>query len=532
MRIRWIALASLALWGTAECQQAPPAITPGSIVNAASLMPASLPGGVLPRGGLVALFGPRLRADTVTVRANGLTFEAVQVFQADEYLTVLLPADLPAGDAQLSLTYAGQRSVDHPVPIANYAPGLFTVRPSGFSCPEAQRFLDRREAVPRPAAFAPGSDAVLFATGASPASQLLLAGQRVPLSAMADCQPGLQRFRFTIPDGLPPGCNLPLVVAAPDSTTSNYLTLSVKPCAPEDTWLARAASSPDRLSFVLMIRSALRLEGKGKSAKDNFFDALLATFGARMGPPDHPDFIWPPAGQCVSFSGTLAGAALINEETVENAARLEVEDFLTTIPRGPKLTLEYPLLENRDAGKELKINGRPIPRHPRHQRFYYAPLGGNPPVRILKPSPRFWTAGKYQVTGEGGADIGPFSLDVQFAKDPVWTNRDRIDSIDRTRGVTLKWRGAGAAFIVATGIDNLDGGSSLCLCVAPPRARSFTIPPAALANLPSTLFPGSPYFQLGIAITPETEPPHVKTKGAGAIYAVPLSFISKSVAIP
>lgn len=122
MRIRWDVFASLALWATGEGQQAPPAITPGSIVNAASLMPASLPGGVLPRGGLVALFGPRLRAEKVTIRASGLAFEAAQVFQADEYLTVLLPADLPAGDAQLSLTYQGQRSVDHPVQLATYGP--------------------------------------------------------------------------------------------------------------------------------------------------------------------------------------------------------------------------------------------------------------------------------------------------------------------------------------------------------------------------------------------------------------------------
>ncbi len=90
----------------------------------------------------------------------------------------------------------------------------------------------------------------------------------------------------------------------------------------------------------------------------------------------------------------------------------------------------------------------------------------------------------------------------------------------------------GAAFILAAGIDNLDGGSTLCLCVAPSKARSFTIPPAALANLPSTLIPGSYYSQLGIAFAPETEPPHVKTRGVGAIYAVPLSVVSKSVAIP
>jgi len=530
--MRWVVLASLALWGTGECQQAPPAITPGSIVNAASLMPASLPGGVLPRGGLVAVFGPRLRADTVTIRANGRTLEAPQVFQADEYLTVLLPADLPAGDAQLSLSYQGQRSVDHPVQVANYAPGLFTVRPTGFSCLEARQFLDRREAVSRPAAFAPGTEAVLFATGASPASQLLLAGQRVPVSAMADCQPGLQRFRFTIPDGLPPGCNLPLVVAAPDSTTSNYLTLPVKPCVPADTWLARAAASPDPLGFVLMLRSALRLEGKGKSAKDKFFDTLVATFGAHLGPPDHPDFIWPPAGQCVSFHGTAAVAALINEETVENATRLEVEDFLTTIPRGPKLALEYPMLDNRDAGRQLTVNGRTVLRHPKHQRFYYAGLGGNPPVRVIQPAPRFWTAGKYQISGEGGGDVGPFSLDVRFPREPVWTNRDQIDSIDRARGVTLKWRGEGAAFVLVTGVDNLDGGSALCLCAAPPKAHSFTVPPAALANLPSTLIPGSFYFQLAIAFAPETEPASVKARGVGAIYAVPLSIVSKSVAIP
>lgn len=496
-------------------------------------MPASLAAGGVPRGGLVALFGPRLELDRVTVKAGGREYVLEPQFKSETHVTAFVPEDVPAGDATLAVTYRGQRSVDYPIVVARYSPGLFAVRAEGFSCNEARAFLDRRNAIQRPAALAPGASAVLFATGVSSSSELLVAGERVAIQSLPGCVPGLQQFAFKVPARPPRGCSLPVVVTAPDSPASNFLSLPVAPCTPPDSWFVKAATNPDPLGFVVMLRSALRLEGKGKSAKDTFYDSILATFGVRLGPPDHPDFIWPPAGQCVSFSANTLLGALVNDESLENASRLEVDDFLFTVPRGPKLNLEYPQVALRDAGVAIRLNGREIPKNAKHQRYYFASLGGNPPVKTIKPSPRFWKPGPYRIEGPGGGDVGPFSLDVKFPEELVWTNRDRIDTVDRRKGVTVEWkpaRGYSSVFVLAVGIDTSDGASTLCLCIPRAGATSFMVPPVALSNVPGTLIPGSYYYQLALVAVPDAMPTSAAAKGVGAVYAVPMSVISKSVA--
>ena len=108
-----------------------------------------------------------------------------------------------------------------------------------------------------------------------------------------------------------------------------------------------------------------------------------------------------------------------------------------------------------------------------------------------------------------------------------------IVAIDRNKGVTLEWkpaRGHSSAFIVAMGVDATDGASTLCLCLPPPHATSFAVPPAALANLPTTLIPGSYYYQLALVTVPSALPPSVSAAGVGAVFAVPISVVSKSVA--
>ncbi|MCC6590585.1 MAG: hypothetical protein IT168_28090 [Bryobacterales bacterium] len=514
-------------------QQAPPAITPGAIVNAASLMPASLAAGGVPRGGLVALFGPRLELDRVSIKAQGHEYALQPQFRSETNVTAYVPVDVSAGDATLAVTYRGQRSVDHPVQVVDYSPGLFAVRAESFSCEQARAFLDRRNAIPRPAPLAPGASAVLWATGVSVAAELTVAGERVAMQPLPPCLPGLQRFAFKVPTKPPRACSLPVVVTAPNSPTSNFLPLPVSPCVPPDSWFVKAAANPEPLGFVLLLRSALRLEGKGKTARDTFYDSILATFGVRLGPPDHPDFIWPPAGQCVSFSANTLLGALVNDESLDNASRLEVDDFVFTVPRGPKLNLEYPQVAVRDAGPSIWLNGREIPKNAKHQRYYFATLGGNPPVKTIKPSPRFWKPGPYRIESRGGMDIGSFSINGRFPQEPVWTNRDRIDAVDRRKGVTLEWkapRGYSSVFILALGIDTGDGASTLCLCVPFAGATSFTVPPAVLANVPATLIPGSYYYQLAIVSVPDAMPPSAAAKGVGEIYAVPLSVVSKSVA--
>lgn len=534
-RVRFLGLVLVCAAAVVLSQQAPPAITPGAIVNAASLLPPSLPGGALPRGGLVALYGPRLQLDKITIRSGANEFVAQPQFRSETHVTAYLPPEIPPGDATLTVTYQGQSSVAHPIHIAPYSAGIFAIRPASFSCADAQPFLDRREAIPPSPPLAPGTRANLFATGVSPQAKLLISGKPALLESAPPCVPGLQRFQFTVPSGLPQSCAHPVVLSTPDSTASNYLSLQTVGCVPESTWLTAAALDQKPLSFVLLLRSALRLEGKGKSAKDTFFDAALATFGVRFGPPNDPMNIWPPSGQCTVVSGITAAAAFLQGQPVDDQDRLDANDFLTIVPRGPRFKPEYPILANLDFGPALTINNRAVPRDPKHPQFYFAPLGGNPPIKTIKPSPRFWKSGPFHIAGPGGAAGGPFELDGRFPDELVWTNRDRIDSVDRAKGVTVEWKAPKdlqSVAIFAAAADSTDGASSLCMCSAPAAASSFTIPPEALSNLPTSLFGASYYNVLAIAAAPSAEPVHTTAKGAGTIYAVPLTLTAKSVAFP
>jgi hypothetical protein len=97
--------------------------------------------------------------------------------------------------------------------------------------------------------------------------------------------------------------------------------------------------------------------------------------------------------------------------------------------------------------------------------------------------------GPYTVSAPGGGDIGAFSVKLDVPSALVWTNRGKIDRIDRNAGATVEWKAArnqDAMLIVAANADRYSGDSAVCLCLAPARDGHFRIPPLALGNLPPT----------------------------------------------
>jgi hypothetical protein len=85
--------------------------------------------------------------------------------------------------------------------------------------------------------------------------------------------------------------------------------------------------------------------------------------------------------------------------------------------------------------------------------------------------------------------MGPFTSTVHVTPAIDWTNRDGIATVDRERGVTVKWRAArpnGWVLITAINSDEESGGVGLCSCIEHASAGSFHIPQDALANVPPT----------------------------------------------
>ena len=91
--------------------------------------------------------------------------------------------------------------------------------------------------------------------------------------------------------------------------------------------------------------------------------------------------------------------------------------------------------------------------------------------------------------GGGGADIGPFSINLNNPKALVWENMDQIAAVDRAQGVTVTWSGGdpdGLVRIAGTATQLVDGValSGLFLCTERVSAGQFTVPAFVTHNLP------------------------------------------------
>jgi hypothetical protein len=152
----------------------------------------------------------------------------------------------------------------------------------------------------------------------------------------------------------------------------------------------------------------------------------------------------------------------------------------------------------RDAGPEIAVAGPAgtwrLPRQPDHPGVYSAVLG------------RSIDSGSYRISGIGGKDIRPFLVETRTAPPLEFVDPEQLDTIDRTRGATVAWKGATAeqhVVIAAANVDPLSSAAALCLCVAPGEAGRWRLDPLWLAHLPASQdVPGVPLNYLVLATMP------------------------------
>src|ERR1700736_4430236 len=112
----WLRALVLLAAADASRKPAPPAIRPEGVINAASQMPAQLPGGAIARGSLFRILGERLGPGQVTVRVRkgSATVDAVPAYASATRIDAVLPASSPAGDVSLTVTCNGLTSAPFP----------------------------------------------------------------------------------------------------------------------------------------------------------------------------------------------------------------------------------------------------------------------------------------------------------------------------------------------------------------------------------------------------------------------------------
>jgi len=205
-------------------------------------------------------------------------------------------------------------------------------------------------------------------------------------------------------------------------------------------------------------------------AADSTTDEGVAVFARRDGEDQAPSqvLLIPPLGTCTAYTG---GAASGPQPSASPGDALLASARATGLDAGRRLTVAR-------GGVRLPIS----------------PLPGAPGVykRLLgeaRRGPPFPEPGTVVVAGEGGAEVGAFSVAVAAPEALVWENRDAAGAVDRRLGLTLRWRPPSQAGVVLIGLAGVDASAfawGACSCAVAGAAGTLTIPPAMLATLPAS----------------------------------------------
>jgi uncharacterized protein (TIGR03437 family) len=477
---------------------APPAIDPGGIVNAASRMPGSLPGGAIASGARFLLSGVRLGPgdSVVRIRQGEKQIAAPILHAAAESLEGWIPPEVEPGPAELTVTCDGRSSDPYRLTIVGSSFGFFP--------PET----------PPPAA--PGRTVTLEGTGAgSDPLRVFVGGKQATAVRVEHAAEGLDRVTIQVPADAPKGCAVPVQAVTPAGRASNTVSLAIhepgRPCSDRVDWFREPAATARNMGFLILARVSF--------APNRDFDYAFASFG-REEAGRRPLPPLPPLDTC-----TLIAGSLNVRQVITRARNLGAPAAIPAAPRNPRL----------DAGPQIEIRGPAgaarLDREPRDPRYYAALLGGFPPFTRKPPRPLFLNPGAYKLRAEGGADIGPFTVRLRVPQPVRWTNRDRLDEVDRAIGVTVEWQAArknSVVLIAAASADRFTGDAAACICAAASAEGRFQIPPQSLANLPPTTEENKQLSYLLLAEIP-TDPSRINARSLQAAIAAYLSAAIRAI---
>ncbi len=476
----------------------PPAIGQNGVVNQASQIVPTLPGGALARGARIEIHGVRLASSDgkATVMLPGIP---VPVLSASaKKIEARIPPDAPLGPAAMFVTVAGTISAPFVVEIVASNPGLYSRNVQGWG-PGRIDNLDaggKRSENSRANAAHQGQRVVLEATGFAALTpiRVFVGGRTTTATIRKTDLAGEEELEFAIPKDAPTGCDVPVYVLAAPKRASNVVTIAIgakSQC--EDRFIT--ATAPARVMLAVFSRTVI---------EDSIYDETVASF-ANVGAEARfsPLMLLPPPGTCVAYSGSFQNSTMLPD--TPSAAM--VSDLGGT---------------GLDAGASLTVArqgaSRDIPRNGSATGFFRARLGG----RNMRFGPRslapFLDPGEFRLTVPGGRDIGPFEAQFTGPSPIEWTNRDSIKTVDRAHQLALTWRGAAADRLVialATNVDQVSTATGTVLCTALPGAGHLTIAPELLANLPVSSAGRVPYNRLFLGTMP-AKPQPVRGPGLDA----------------
>jgi uncharacterized protein (TIGR03437 family) len=516
-----------------------------SVVNNASGNIQALPNGGIAQGSVFLLVGSNmgpaalsidhapftsnsLLGTSVSVTVNGTMVRMLMYYTSATQVAGLLPSNTPVGKGTVTVTYNNVTSAPAPITVVQSNFGIDTV---GGTSAGVVTFPDYSvvSATPGPNCGGPntacgaanaGDLLTIWGTGLGPVSgsdssgaglgvnmpnlplKVWLGGVQITASyqGRSGCCIGIDQLVFTVPDGVPLGCAVPLAVQINDQI-SNYTVIAVasgsRTCAPTDPTVAGlslqqvAGGAP--ITFA-QIRLNRRPSNNGPGNRDN----LRATFARNSVPAAFLPFALclidvPPIGTCIVYNN-LNG------------------------PSDPP----FNVLSAPDAGPSLTVNG------PNGSRTLTKTPGSNPTEYFTQINAGdYLSPGAYTITGPGGADIGNFTARMNLPQQPVWTNQSSFSPVNRNSGLTVTWSGGASVLAVVifggSAADNSFSTGAFFACVAAGAAGTFTVPPSVLLALP--VGPGLVTFE------PTANPANFAASGL-TLGSVTSNFDTTAVPVP
>lgn len=465
------------LCGSAAGPQAPPAIGQNGVVNAASQIAPTLAGGAIARGALFTVYGVRLGSlGHTSVTINGVPATVVKA--EARQIEAIMPMSARLGANPLVVAVDRQGSKPFTVDVAASNPGIFSQNGEGWGPARSEVTTSR------PARA--GQRITLVTTGLGDAKQITVVAGGRPVGALRQGD----KITFRIPADAPRGCYVPVYIQAAPARASNVVTLAIgaQGCDSGPVPLVTGA----KLGVVGLSRAVMK--ARRKNLPDAVVDDARISF-AKTGkePVLSPIRLLPPVGSCTAYTSSFQAST-----TLSNSIGSIIG------PEGQGL----------DGGRTLALRGsggfRAISENARSAGNYRTHLGlAGIPMRPGAPG-LFLEPGGFVLSGSGGKDVGPFQVRISIPHPFEWLDRDAIGTVDRSRGVTVHWKGVSPdqlVLILARNVDQITTGIGMCLCLARSAPGQFTIPASLLANVPvSRNLPGTAYDELVLATLPSKAP--------------------------
>jgi uncharacterized protein (TIGR03437 family) len=437
-----------------------------------------------------------LSGTSVAVTVGTTTVNALMYYTSATQVAALLPSNTPTGSGTFTVTYNGQtsNSISHGIAPSNV--GIFTIDSSGqgpaivtypdFSLVSAAKGANCGGPNTFCGAANPGDVLILWTTGLGPVSgddalgaglgqnmpnvplTVWLGGVQAPVTyqGRSGCCIGEDQIVFTVPNNVPTGCAVPLVVqiGATTNTVSNTTLMPVakggRDCTPTNPVLA-SVNVEQAVMAGPVAYGAIELNHELNGAAPPVFQdtARFEFFKILSLKPGRQPFFatWiddQPPGTCRAYNNNLFGGG-------------------GTDPTGTVTLL--------DAGSSFTVKG------PNGS----VPITGNPGEfsATLSGTGSFLVPGSYTVTGSGGADVGPFSATITVPRLPTLASPANNTTVTRSDGLTVTWTGGDPAgnvqILVNSALNNSFNAGGTATCIAPAGAGKFTIPPYVLLALPA-----------------------------------------------